>query len=38
VWVARLGARAEVATSPPRPLYLRNPDAQPQAGYKLPRR
>lgn len=38
VWVARLGARAEVATSPPRPLYLRAPDAQPQAGYKLPRR
>jgi tRNA threonylcarbamoyladenosine biosynthesis protein TsaB len=38
VWVARLGARAEVATSPPRPLYLRAPDAQPQAGYRLPRR
>lgn len=38
VWIARLGARADVAASPPRPLYLRAPDARPQDGYKLPRR
>jgi tRNA threonylcarbamoyladenosine biosynthesis protein TsaB len=38
VWIARLGARAEVATSPPRPLYLRSPDAKPQDAAKLPRR
>jgi tRNA threonylcarbamoyl adenosine modification protein YeaZ len=37
-WVARLGA---VATSGPgalKPLYLRAPDAQPQAAARLPRR
>lgn len=38
VWVARLGAKADPATSPPKPLYLRAPDARPQDGYKLPRR
>jgi tRNA threonylcarbamoyladenosine biosynthesis protein TsaB len=29
-WVARLGVVAEVA-APPKPLYLRAPDARPQA-------
>ena len=36
-WVARLGAGAEVDT-PPKPLYLRAPDAQPQDAARLPRR
>ncbi|MFZ0839699.1 MAG: tRNA (adenosine(37)-N6)-threonylcarbamoyltransferase complex dimerization subunit type 1 TsaB, partial [Xanthobacteraceae bacterium] len=35
VWVARLGVVAEVA-APPKPLYLRAPDARPQA-RQLPR-
>jgi tRNA A37 threonylcarbamoyladenosine modification protein TsaB len=34
-WVARLGVVAEVA-APPKPLYLRAPDARPQA-RQLPR-
>ncbi len=37
VWVARLGAAADPAASPPRPLYLRAPDARPQDAHKLPR-
>jgi tRNA threonylcarbamoyladenosine biosynthesis protein TsaB len=37
-WVARLGAAATESNSPPRPLYLRAPDAQPQAAARLPRR
>lgn len=38
VWVARLGAKADPATSPPRPLYLRAPDAAPQDRHRIPRR
>ncbi|HEY3643660.1 MAG TPA: tRNA (adenosine(37)-N6)-threonylcarbamoyltransferase complex dimerization subunit type 1 TsaB [Xanthobacteraceae bacterium] len=37
-WIARLGAAALDAEGPPRPLYLRAPDAQPQAAARLPRR
>ncbi len=37
-WVARLGAVAEEAGAPVKPLYLRPPDAQPQAAAQLPRR
>jgi hypothetical protein len=37
-WVARLGAAANEAASPPKPLYLRAPDAQPQDASQLPRR
>jgi tRNA threonylcarbamoyl adenosine modification protein YeaZ len=37
-WVARLGMAADEATSPPKPLYLRAPDAQPQDAAQLPRR
>jgi tRNA threonylcarbamoyl adenosine modification protein YeaZ len=37
-WVARLGALATDATSPPAPQYLRAPDAQPQFAAQLPRR
>jgi tRNA threonylcarbamoyladenosine biosynthesis protein TsaB len=37
-WVARLGAAAAESQGPPRPLYLRAPDAQPQAAARLPRR
>jgi tRNA threonylcarbamoyladenosine biosynthesis protein TsaB len=29
-WVARLGASAQLPTVPPKPLYLRAPDARPQ--------
>jgi tRNA threonylcarbamoyl adenosine modification protein YeaZ len=36
-WVARIGA-ATSDTGPPRPLYLRQPDAQPQDAARLPRR
>lgn len=36
-WVARLGAAA-VGPAPPKPLYLRAPDAQPQDAARLPRR
>ena len=36
-WVARLGAAA-VGLAPPKPLYLRAPDAQPQDAARLPRR
>jgi tRNA threonylcarbamoyl adenosine modification protein YeaZ len=37
-WVARLGAVASKAEGPPRPRYLRPPDAQPQTAGRLPRR
>src|SRR5712671_1526496 len=37
-WVARLGAAATEGHSPPKPLYLRAPDAQPQDAARLPRR
>ena len=37
-WVARLGAAAMEGHGPPKPLYLRAPDAQPQDAARLPRR
>src|SRR5215475_16198928 len=37
-WVARLGAAAAEGYGPPKPLYLRPPDAQPQEAARLPRR
>jgi tRNA threonylcarbamoyl adenosine modification protein YeaZ len=37
-WVARLGAVASGGPSTLKPLYLRAPDAQPQAAARLPRR
>src|SRR6266446_1988521 len=37
-WIARLGAAAPEARGAPKPLYLREPDARPQAGARLPRR
>ena len=37
-WVARLGAAARDEGSPPKPLYLRRPDARPQDAGRLPRR
>jgi tRNA threonylcarbamoyl adenosine modification protein YeaZ len=37
-WVARLGAAATESKFPPKPLYLRAPDAQPQDAAQLPRR
>jgi len=37
-WVARLGATAAENASPPTPLYLRAPDAQPQNAAQLARR
>jgi len=37
-WVAQLGAAVPEETSPPKPLYLRPPDAQPQEGSQLARR
>jgi tRNA threonylcarbamoyladenosine biosynthesis protein TsaB len=37
-WIARLGAAAADGYGPPRPLYLRAPDAQPQDAARLPRR
>ena len=36
-WVARLGAAASETGSPPKPLYLRAPDAQPQMSARLAR-
>jgi len=36
--VARLGAAAVETGSPPKPLYLRAPDAQPQNAAQLVRR
>ncbi len=37
-WIARLGAAAVEGHGPPKPLYLRAPDAQPQDAARLPRR
>lgn len=37
-WIARLGAAAADGHAPPKPLYLRAPDAQPQDAARLPRR
>ncbi len=37
-WVARLGARLQLREAPPKPLYLRPPDAHPQTAAILPRR
>jgi tRNA threonylcarbamoyladenosine biosynthesis protein TsaB len=37
-WIARLGAAATDGFGPPKPLYLRAPDAQPQDAARLPRR
>jgi tRNA threonylcarbamoyladenosine biosynthesis protein TsaB len=37
-WVARLGAAAVETGVPPKPLYLRAPDAQPQDAARLARR
>jgi tRNA threonylcarbamoyladenosine biosynthesis protein TsaB len=37
-WVARLGGAASETSSPPTPLYLRAPDAQPQNAASLARR
>jgi tRNA threonylcarbamoyladenosine biosynthesis protein TsaB len=37
-WVARLGAAAQEQGAPPKPLYLRRPDARPQDAGRLPRR
>lgn len=37
-WIARLGAAAAQGHGPPKPLYLRAPDAQPQDAARLPRR
>jgi tRNA threonylcarbamoyl adenosine modification protein YeaZ len=37
-WVARLGAAVPEGQAPPKPLYLRAPDAQPQDAARLPRR
>ena len=38
LWVARMGAALPEGQSPPRPEYLRAPDAQPQNAARLPRR
>jgi tRNA threonylcarbamoyl adenosine modification protein YeaZ len=37
-WVARIGVVAPEANAPPKPQYLRAPDAQPQNASSLPRR
>src|SRR5208282_1694999 len=37
-WVARMGAVLPEGQSPPKPQYLRAPDAQPQYAAQLPRR
>ncbi|MEA2953181.1 MAG: tRNA threonylcarbamoyladenosine biosynthesis protein TsaB [Alphaproteobacteria bacterium] len=37
-WIARLGAAAPTGQEPPKPLYLRAPDAQPQDASRLSRR
>ena len=37
-WVAQIGAVVPEATAPPKPQYLRAPDAQPQHAASLPRR
>jgi tRNA threonylcarbamoyladenosine biosynthesis protein TsaB len=38
IWVARMGAVLPEGQSPPKPQYLRAPDAQPQNAAQLPRR
>lgn len=38
LWVARMGAVLPEGQSPPKPQYLRAPDAQPQNAAQLPRR
>jgi tRNA threonylcarbamoyladenosine biosynthesis protein TsaB len=38
IWVARMGAVLPEGKSPPKPQYLRAPDAQPQNAAQLPRR
>ncbi|EPF00036.1 tRNA (adenosine(37)-N6)-threonylcarbamoyltransferase complex dimerization subunit type 1 TsaB [Rhizobium grahamii] len=35
--VARLGAAADLSSGKPKPLYLRGPDAKPQAGFAIAR-
>jgi tRNA threonylcarbamoyl adenosine modification protein YeaZ len=37
-WVARMGAVVPVGAAPPKPQYMRAPDAQPQNAAQLPRR
>jgi len=37
-WIARLGAADDDGSGPPKPLYLRAPDARPQDAARLPRR
>ncbi len=37
-WVAQIGAAVSAAQAPPKPQYLRAPDAQPQYAASLPRR
>jgi tRNA threonylcarbamoyladenosine biosynthesis protein TsaB len=37
-WVARLGACAAISSAPPKPLYLRAPDARPQDAAWIARR
>jgi tRNA threonylcarbamoyladenosine biosynthesis protein TsaB len=37
-WVAQIGAAVSEAQAPPKPQYLRAPDAQPQYAAALPRR
>jgi tRNA threonylcarbamoyladenosine biosynthesis protein TsaB len=37
-WVARMGAAVPEGQAPPKPQYLRAPDAQPQNAAQLPRR
>jgi tRNA threonylcarbamoyl adenosine modification protein YeaZ len=37
-WIARLGAFVAAGEGPPKPLYLRAPDARPQDAARLPRR
>jgi tRNA threonylcarbamoyladenosine biosynthesis protein TsaB len=38
IWVARMGAVLPEGQSPPKPQYLRAPDARPQNSAQLPRR
>ena len=35
-WVAWIGAATEPDAAPPKPFYLRPPDAKPKAGFSLP--
>jgi tRNA threonylcarbamoyl adenosine modification protein YeaZ len=37
-WIAKLGAAAPETQGPPKPLYLRAPDARPQEAHRLLRR